>query len=148
MSSFPPPPAEEPLNPYAAPITEIGPVAPSLGADITQAESIRRAYLNHEASVKAIGSLGIFGAIVLGIFAAVFLAAAAGVNVMGRLPFNQQEGTILAVGLGVFFLGLAALGLFVGIGLRRLQPWARWTETALIALQIMLNLITVGLGGQ
>jgi hypothetical protein len=43
-------------NPYASPQTETGPALVT-GETLSDAEATRRKYLNHEASVKSIGSL-------------------------------------------------------------------------------------------
>ncbi|MEN1679387.1 MAG: hypothetical protein AAGJ46_07320 [Planctomycetota bacterium] len=97
-------------NPFASPLAEDAPVevAPS------DVENERRRLLNHEASVKSIGSLYLLGSILygLGVSSAMF-----GLMAIGAGPAE------IAVYVGM--LGLAVLLFFVGRGLRSLSKWAR-----------------------
>jgi hypothetical protein len=128
------------INPYAAPEGPIGAEGIPGSMDLADAEALRRRYLNHEASVKAIGSLSLVGAVVLTVLSLVgFLAAAGVITDLGE-GFRSVEADRLAMGLGggVFFV-LACLNYAVGIGLRRLLPWARWTEVGLSSLAILFS---------
>ncbi|HEX8203781.1 MAG TPA: hypothetical protein VF590_25110, partial [Isosphaeraceae bacterium] len=79
MSCAPPQPQDEPVQPFDDPAAEIGARAPDFGLDI-QAEALRRAYIGHEAAVKAVGLLHGFGAF-RGLIAAVpWLALTVSVN--------------------------------------------------------------------
>jgi hypothetical protein len=140
-------------NPYAAPSGAIGPEALEPWDDVQDAESIRRRYGRHEASIRAMGLLSIMGAIILGV-AAVFLVVLASRGAdFPRAPQGPPP-EFLRAGLGVFavlFLGLSALGFALGTGLRRLQTWARWTQTTLLilgigftALGMLINLVAAG----
>ncbi len=80
------------------------------------APDIRRQHLGHEASVKAVGSLYLFGAIIG------FLAGVAFLFV----PFNDLHGSSIAsVGVAAFMLVLSVLYFWIGRGLRGLKPVAR-----------------------
>ncbi len=76
-------------------------------------EEVRRAHLNTEASIQAVGALYYLGALIL-------VATALGgffTDSEANLGVRVATATLLA-GVGVFQL-------FVGTGLRRLMPWAR-----------------------
>ena len=94
----------EAANPYAAPASRVDDV----GAN-PEAEAIRRAHINHEASIKAVGILYYIGG------ALVILAA------LPQTPGNAAEkmaimALLVAVGVAQFFAGW---------GVRRLRPWGR-----------------------
>ncbi|HWH68961.1 MAG TPA: DUF4339 domain-containing protein [Candidatus Sulfotelmatobacter sp.] len=74
------------------------------------AEQIRKDHIKHEASIKSVGVLYFLGATIL-------LLASVGMFV----PSGKAE----APWMGVLFLGLSAVQIWAGLGLRRLQPWAR-----------------------
>src|SRR5690242_10496908 len=140
MTSFPSPPDPEPeTNPYAAPLAEIG-VSRAEPGDVLEAdEAIRRAHLGHEAAVKLIGTLH-------------YLGAACGVFfVLGFLGYVVNRGVGAGAG-SIGFFEIAVLGLYaaltglniaLGIGLRRLQTWARWTEVVLIAFGLAVTLLAI-----
>lgn len=92
------------FNPYAAPKADV------ITQD-TEAETIRRKHINHEASIKAVGSLYGLAAIVLLVLLIVRLTG------IGRAsPYE----------LG-FLVGFALLALLTGMlarGLRNLRRWA------------------------
>jgi len=102
-------------NPYAPPMTDD---AGWMGGEMSEAERIRRQYLNHEASVKSIGTLYLVGAIAMTVVSvpATFLGPPAG-------PWE----------LGVL-IGLIVLFFCVGRGLRRLQ---RWTRVPVVVLAVI-----------
>jgi hypothetical protein len=93
-----------PANPYAAPAARVDD-APAANAE---AEAIRKAHLNHEASIKAVGALYYLGG---------GIAVIAGV-----MSLVTARADALLMG---FFLVFGVGGLFVAWGLRRLRPWAR-----------------------
>lgn len=142
-------PAEAELNPYAAPAE--GPVLSKpvlVPIDQSAAEAIRRRYLSHEASVKAIGSLSIFGAVVLGCMMFYALAQALGLVAPSDEELREMEyGHLVYAGVAAVFLVLAVISALVGIGLRRLRPWARWVETAFCALGLIVGLVTFNVLG-
>jgi len=96
-------------NPYAAPQIEDSPIA----ENSSEKEVIRKELISHEASIKTLGFLYILGAglwLVAGIFSS--------------STFYDTEPTTGIV-VGGITLGISALLIFVGVGLRRLKPWAR-----------------------
>lgn len=118
---------DPPINPYAAPEAPLGaPVTPS--TELAEMEATRRKYLSHEASVKSVGSLHILGAIVLILAVVAMLAASA------SDPNGNSLPTLLMAG---FFVGLLALNLALGIGLTKLQNWARWVDVAFMGLGVI-----------
>jgi hypothetical protein len=131
-ASFPPPP-EDTINPYAAPATEIGSEPTGLDADLAEVEAIRRAHLGHEASIQSVGSLHYLGAI-LGVL------SLAGGLAWGDPALRSSVGRTIMV---VFYLFAIALNFALGYGLRSLKPWARWTETALLSIQMVTLIVGV-----
>jgi hypothetical protein len=108
-------------NPYQAPASA-GEVS---GLPPDSPESIRRAHLNHEASVRSIGNLCYLGAILWS------LGATFAISSLSNLQ-RQPDGWVSAAGLvGDFLVGLilpvamALLLFFGGRGLRKLTPWGR-----------------------
>ena len=95
----------EAANPYAAPAARVEDIPAN-----PEAEAIRRAHINHEASIKAVGFLYYLGGAVatLAGLASVFGAPDAGGGVVALL--------LLALGVG---------SLSGGWGVRALQPWGR-----------------------
>lgn len=139
MSSYDPPSfPPEPVNPYAAPQAEVGGPLVELEGDLTEAEAIRTAHLGHEASIRSIGSLHYLGAFfgVLGVFGMVgFLITARGGGI------HAPETIILIV-----YTAMSALNIALGLGLRRLQSWARWIETAFVGLGLAGSAVFVVFG--
>lgn len=129
---------DEPYNPYTAPLAEIGTAPPEA---LNEFEAIRQAHIKHEASVKAVGLLNYLGGFLSLLAAIVMVGLAAG----NMVPMNANGDTtsmrVMFVGVGVFLLVFSILGLAVADGLRRLQPWSRWTELVLMSLQALLNVI-------
>lgn len=96
-------------NPYQAPaVAEVAAVE-------TDVESTRRKYLNHEASVKGVGSLYLLGGIVgvLGLLA-MFGGLASG----GGIGSQEMVVLVLSGGIGI-------LQLIAGLGLRKLTNRGR-----------------------
>ena len=135
--SFDPP---RKINPFEAPRAGIGERIPDLDlGDDGGAEATRRAYLGHEASVKALGSLQYLGAFFCVFGMLFFFAAAAGLVDMnaGRQGMTPEQMRIFnAVAGGAFVAGFAIYA-GLGYGLRSLQPWARWVMIVLTSLSLL-----------
>lgn len=137
------------VNPFQAPNARVGDYATDLG-DLDragEAEMIRREHINHEVSIKTLGTLYYFGAFLLALMTVgIFIAGS------GLIPMNlandpnvtprMMQGILL--GLGVFYLALTVLQGFLGYGLRALNVWARWTVVVITALGL-IYLLVVGL---
>lgn len=85
-----------------------------LGVAGTKAEEMRKNHIKHEASVKSIGVLYFIGG------AIVFLAGM--FTLVGSLAAKSRPESI---GVAVLLIGLSVAQIWVGIGVRRLRPWAR-----------------------
>ena len=138
MSSAPP----EEVNPYRAPVATIsGATSLDLDSDI---ELTRRTYLNHEASVKSLGTLYYVAAFFAGLFA-IFYALAG----MGLIIPPSRDG-IEITNLRLF-MAIASVAALVGVainaglgyGLRHLQVWSRWVILVLAGLFTVM--VVVGL---
>jgi hypothetical protein len=104
-------------------------------SDIAEAEAIRRTYLNHEASVKSIGSVHYLGVAlgVMGLAVMIFTGLSRTVGEgMNSVPF---------VGAVVYLLVVVSVNLVMGIGLTGLKPWARWTEVVLASILLLIYLL-------
>lgn len=77
------------------------------------AEQVRQEHIKHEASIKSVGFLYFLGATLLGLVSVVSLAVPRG------------NGGGLTSLMSLFFLVLAAVQIWLGIGLRGLKRWAR-----------------------
>ena len=97
------------INPYQPPQAEV-----LVSSAIIEAESIRRAHLNHEASVKSVGTLYILGGMLCMAMAATSF-----------LHSDPQRPLFVILGVAVFFLAIAAVQFWTGAGLRSLKPTAR-----------------------
>lgn len=137
MSSYDPPPSlPDPSNPYAAPLSgETADAAPHFEIDQLEAEAIRTAHLGHEASVKSVGSLHFLGACFCLFVIFVGLADLAKAQTTG-----ERVSAIMAIG---FLTGIIVMHVGLGFGLRRLRPWARWTEAVLTGLSMAATLFAV-----
>jgi hypothetical protein len=147
-TEFPPRAETEDFNPYAPPVGAIGegPIDLIPVGDLAAAEAIRREHIGHEASVKSLGLLHYLSAFLV-------LIGSCGLLFMGFKGQLQGgvAGSWLLIALGVVYLLLGALHLALGIGLTRLQTWARWTDAALISLSLMmviLGMVAAALTGQ
>lgn len=101
-----------PYNPYQAPTAVVDDVIDSANP---QAESIRREHINHEASIKAVGTLyylSMLGLAVVGLTSALSTAAVGGAG----------RGGII---VGAVMVVMAVALFMVGRGLRTLRPWVR-----------------------
>jgi hypothetical protein len=95
----------EAVNPYAAPAARVENMATN-----PEADAIRRAHLNHEASIKAVGALYYIGGAVMTI-----------AGLMGAVGAPRSEGVALLLFIGAF--GVAQL--VVAWGVRAFRPWGR-----------------------
>ena len=93
----------------------------SEGITETSAEQIRREHIKHEASVKSVGFL-------------YFLAAAFLILIGGLGVVSPGSGGVLAV----VFVVIGAVQIWVGVGLRKLKPWARTPTGILSGLGLIL----------
>jgi len=123
-------PFEGESNPYSSPKASLIAVVPNAHGDD---ETVRRRYLNHEMDVKAAGSLHLIGA-VLG---AIGFIGGAAIVVSGT-----KGDSAVYVPLTVLYFVFSAILLTVGSGLRKLRPWARWTEVVLIGLSLALKVVS------
>ncbi len=114
-------------NPYAA-SASAGPASEvPVGA-----EAIRRKHLNHEASVKSIGSLYLLSAVFAVPASLVMVVSAA--STVGRV--NEPVAAV-AIVTSLFYLGLSILLCAVAIGLRGLQTWARYIAVGYSVLGLL-----------
>lgn len=104
-------------NPYAAPKAELVPV---VAGDRDEALAIRRAHLRHEAGLRSLGSLWMFGGLVL-------LVGSVGLLFSADLPAAVPAVSLV---LGVAFLVCA-------LDVRRLSPRARVTGSILAAFSLI-----------
>ncbi len=131
MSQFPPPPVpgNDPwANPYAVTSN------PTLNV-VSDAESIRKAHIKHEASVQSIGTLYLLGGS-LGLLLAIGYAIGVGVALTASTP---TPATVF-IGLTIMSLlvgSLAILQLVAARGLWKLQQWARIVAIALSAIGLI-----------
>lgn len=116
-------------NPYAAPVTTVAGEVPLLN----DPEEIRRAHIAHEASVKSVGTLYLFGAIVLA-FWTVFNAYA----LIANIAYAKESAWSLVAFLAV----LTVLQFWLGLGLRKLKRPAR----AIGAIFSAIGLIGIPIG--
>jgi hypothetical protein len=107
-------------NPYLTPAAP--PLPPALPLSDDSAEAIRRKHINHEASVRSIGSLHLLGAIFL-IPSGLFMA------------FQPTEEAGIWMGLALLAIGI--LQVTLGLGLRKLQPWSRIGGAVLAAIGLL-----------
>jgi len=141
--SFAPP---EDVNPFDPPRAEIGHRAFDSGLVDNEAELIRRAHIGHEASIRSLGLLNYFGAIFGAIGTVGLLVMASGLvslNQPNAIPNGPSPGTmrVIFLGVAVLYLALTLLNGGMGYGLRRLQPWARWTTVVFTALGLLYTLV-------
>jgi hypothetical protein len=107
-------------NPYAPPRAHVDDAAQSN----SEAEEIRQEHIKHETSVRSIGILYYLSG---GAMVALAIALIAG---------PARTGT-LSAGIGVIYLGIGVLMLFVARGVRKLRPWARTTTTVLAIIGLL-----------
>lgn len=114
-------------NPYAATAYSSTAPAGDFGSQAS-AEEVRRKFLKHEASVRSIGSLYLFGVVIL-LFAAGVMIISLIVGLVNGT--NGANGNAVTPGVAeavisiVIILAIAGLQYWVGMGLRGLQSSAR-----------------------
>jgi hypothetical protein len=129
-------PHQDEKNPYRAPRADTGPAAAGVPDLQENVEEIRKTHLGREASIKSLGTMHLLAAglevlLLLGSIAYFFLANFA------RL---DAEGVIL-IALIVGYSFSASLNYALGSGLRKLKPWARWTESVFMAIGLFVALL-------
>jgi hypothetical protein len=100
------------INPYA-PTATSGFVTPEL----SDAETLRKTHLNHEASIKAIGTLYLLGAILLVPMGLLII--------VGALFAEQQGPDVAMIVVGLIYLAIGLVEGYAGLGLRRLTNAGR-----------------------
>ena len=106
------------FNPYAAPSAPVEDVSAN-----AEAEAIRKAHINHEASVKAVGILYYLGGI------GVTIAA------LGALAGGRTNSAGIAIAVGLLAVGVGQF--FAGYGVRALRPWGRIIGCILSAIGLI-----------
>ena len=96
---------------------------------------IRRAHINHEASVKSVGTVYLIGAL---------FATIGGIGCFAATGSSSQVG-LTAVGAIYLLLGIL-LG-FVAFGLQNLKTWARWIAAVFSSLSLILFPMGTLIGG-
>ena len=109
-SDFSNEPPSHSVNPYAAPVADIGIIEPAA----TEVELIRRKYLKHEASVKSIATLYFIPAVLCLIWGISIL-------VIGLVDSAQIE--IASILVGILILSLGALSFLTALQVRKLRRW-------------------------
>ena len=124
-------PPSPPIDPYAPPKAVI---APGGSANLDDAEQIRNEFLKHETSVRSVGLLYLvsgwlaaFGTVIL------LLVAVIAMTSVGEAAGNSAFG----LGLGLFYAAIAAVSIYIGRGLRRLDPSVRLATTILLVLGLL-----------
>lgn len=129
----PAPPATPgaPVNPYAPPKADIASV--SAGAP-TDAESIRRELLSHEASIRSVGTLYVIGG-VLALIGTLFMLIGIGAVLFGEELDGLGTGTLfgLTIAYGLF----AAFSIYLGLLLRKADGRAKTGTTILSVLGLL-----------
>jgi hypothetical protein len=126
-------------NPYAVQTTEFM-TAPMTG----DAESTRKKYLTHEASVKSIGTLyylgGYFGLLLGFLYAGMSISAATGGMREAGPAVGEREQTVLAIILGissVVAFSMSIFHLWTAYGLRRLKPYSRIAGSVIAGIGLL-----------
>ena len=107
------------VNPYAAPAARVDDVPAN-----AEAEAIRRAHLNHEASLKAVGFLYYLGGA---------LVLVAGIVTLG----GKSAGDDNPVAIGMLLIALSVAQAFAGWGVRALLRWGRVLGCILSAIGLL-----------
>ena len=101
------------------------PLPPESGNfDLAEAESIRRAHIRHEASIKSIGILYLLGALILATAAVIAL-------------FDPQPSLGAKMTTSLACLALAGLQIWVALGLRQLRRPARIATIVLSTIGLL-----------
>ena len=113
------PSANSPQNPYA-PTASFGDVIPGMVGMNSGDETIRRKFLNHEASVQSMGLLYVLGGVLTTVGGAGFL-----ILTLITIRDVPIEGFVVAAVIGSLYLSIGVFQWWVGLGLRKLNPPAR-----------------------
>ena len=106
------------VNPYAAPAARVEDIPAN-----PEAEAIRRAHINHEASIKAVGLLYYLGAV--------------GGTLAGLVSLFGGAGEAESMFTGLFLVAFGAGSLAAGWGVRALRPWGRIAGCVLSGLGLL-----------
>lgn len=112
-------------NPYSAPLVPLVAAAP------TDAERIRQEHVKHESTIKTLAALHFISGTV-GLVAVVLALSQS----LGSSEFT----IVLCIAV------LAILNIFIGRGLRRFKPWARWAGVVVAAVFVVLSMVTFPVG--
>ncbi len=115
-------------NPYAPPADQS-----VMGSPLSDVESVRQAHINHEASLKSIGTLYILGAIILVPMGLVLIVLA----FPKANPQVEPAESVIIAGVGMAYLVIGLLQCAIAVGLWKLQTWARWTAVVLSAIGLL-----------
>ena len=112
-------------NPYRAP-TVLEVATPDEGSS-SDAADIRTRHLTHEASLQGIGSLYVLGGVIALISAAFLVYGIAGMGAVG----------VFELIICAFLLVVGLCQMWVGMGLRKVQPWTKTPATVLAVLGLL-----------
>ncbi|MCB9763720.1 MAG: hypothetical protein H6739_28380 [Alphaproteobacteria bacterium] len=131
-------------NPYAPPAADLDQVR---FGELGEAEDIRRLHLQHEASIRSFGllyiiggAMALLGGLVIGVGDVARTLGSSGPSAGGN------ERVVLALLLG-FYMVVGAINLYVGVGLRRLNPGVKLAATLLACLSLLSIPIGTLMGG-
>jgi hypothetical protein len=137
----------ESFDPYASPGAESdGASAPRVASSM-DLRSIPLACLDRARTIRRVAWVNFILAIIwapaaigTALMSALIVLRAIGVNPVDyQFPADTPQG-ISWVALTTFHVGCFALNIAVGMGLRRLQPWARWAEVVIALLLLVVCL--------
>tara|TARA_R110002049_G_scaffold2750_2_gene21470 strand:- start:259205 stop:259870 length:666 start_codon:yes stop_codon:yes gene_type:complete len=103
------------INPYA-PTADVS----SPETDHDDAETMRKFYLSHEASVKSIGTLFFLGAIFLVLIGLSVLA-----SMLGAANHPDPNARVIVGVIGLVYLVMGLFQGLTGVAIRQLRPWSR-----------------------
>jgi hypothetical protein len=109
-------------NPYAPPSARIDDVVEV----VPEQEEIRRSHIKHEASIRSIGLLYLFGGALAIVGAGSALLA----------PWSGGPTDLLTI-MATVYVVVGVVTIATGYGMRRLQPWARVVAIVLSLLGLL-----------
>ena len=121
-------PSRSPLNPYQSTSTAASGASIATGGVGANASEIRQEYLSHEASVRSIGTLYMIGS-VFGVLASLLMLMGFVIALFAGDAGGGPDGIGVGVVLvfTILFFAINVFQVFLALGLRRLQNWARIT---------------------
>lgn len=119
-------------NPFASPLEQAQPVS---GYE-TEEESVRRQYLNHEASIRSVGLLFIIFGILGCVGAAFYLLPAIAIFFVAE-PLEALAVVAIVCAFAIPIGALSAFQLWTGVKLRQLKPVARIPAIVLSAIGLL-----------